>query len=158
VFAAPWLRVGYDRSSGDGNPNDDHHHTFFQLLPTARTYAQLPFYNLMNTGDAFAQVLLTPHRNVSLRCDYHWLELSDERDLWYSGGGATNDHIFGYAGAPSGGRHDLAQVVDVSATVRVLRELAVAGYYGHAFGGDVVHATFAGRGANYGFVEVSYKR
>src|SRR5262249_5277315 len=74
--AAPWLRIGYDRSSGDGNPSDGHHRTFFQLLPTARTYAQLPFYNLMNTGDAFAQVLLTPHRDLSLRCDYHWLQLS----------------------------------------------------------------------------------
>ena len=158
LFAAPWLRVGYDRSSGDGNPTDHHHRTFFQLLPTARTYAQLPFYNLMNTGDAFAQVLLTPHRDVSLRCDYHWLTLTDARDLWYSGGGATTGRIFGYAGAPSGGQHDLAQVVDLSATVSVLPQLAVNGYYGHAFGGDVVRATFAGRAANYGFVELSYRR
>jgi len=157
-FAAPWLRVGYDRSSGDGDPTDGHHRSFFQLLPTARTYAQLPFYNLMNTGDAFAQVLLAPHRDVSLRCDYHWLALSDARDLWYSGGGATNDSTFGYAGAPSGGRHDLAQVIDLSGTVRVLSQLAVNGYYGHAFGGDVVRATFAGRAANYGFVELSYRR
>ena len=155
---APWLRIGYDRSSGDGNPTDGHHRTFFQLLPTARIYAQLPFYNLMNTGDAFAQLLLVPHRNVSLRCDYHWLTLSDAQDLWYSGGGATNDHVFGYASSPSGGQHDLAQLVDLSATVRVLPELAVSGYYGHAFGGDVVHATFAGRAADYGFVELSYRR
>ena len=112
----------------------------------------------MNSADAFAQVLLTPHRIVSLRCDYHWLELSDPRDLWYSGGGATNNDIFGYAGSPSGGHHDLAQVLDLSATVRVLRQLAVSGYFGHAFGGDVVGATFAGRTANYGFVELSYKR
>jgi len=157
-FAAPWLRVGYDRSSGDGDPTDGHHRSFFQLLPTARTYAQLPFYNLMNTGDAFAQLLLAPHRDLSLRCDYHWLALSDARDLWYSGGGATNDSTFGYAGAPSGGRHDLAQVIDLSGTVRVLSQLAVNGYYGHAFGGDVVRATFAGRAANYGFVELSYRR
>lgn len=156
--AAPWLRVGYDRSSGDGNPTDRHHRTFFQLLPTARTYAQLPFYNLMNTGDAFAQILLEPHRRVSIRCDYHWLALSDARDLWYSGGGATNNTIFGYAGAPSGGQHDLAQLVDLSASLRLLPQLTVNGYYGHAFGGDVVGATFAGRAANYGFVELSYRR
>jgi hypothetical protein len=49
-------------------------------------------------------------------------------------------------------------VLDLSATVRVLRQLAVSGYFGHAFGGDVVGATFAGRTANYGFVELSYKR
>lgn len=158
LFAAPWLRIGYDRSSGDDDPADDHHRTFFQLLPTARTYAQLPFYNLMNTGDAFAQILFTPHDRVSLRCDYHWLALSEARDLWYSGGGATNDDIFGYGGAPSGGHHDLAQVIDLSATVRVLPQLAVNGYFGHAFGGAAVGATFAGRDANYGFIELSYRR
>src|SRR5262249_1610529 len=43
VVAAPWLRVGWNRSSGDGKPTDGHHRTFFQILPTARTYAQLPF-------------------------------------------------------------------------------------------------------------------
>jgi hypothetical protein len=157
-FAAPWLRIGYDRSSGDDDPADRDHRTFFQLLPTARTYAQLPFYNLMNTGDAFAQLLLAPHERVTLRCDYHWLTLSEARDLWYSGGGATSDTVFGYAGSPAGGHRDLAQVVDLSASVRVLPQLALNAYFGHAFGGDVVHATFAGRGANYGFVEVSYRR
>src|SRR5439155_971106 len=116
LAAAPWLRVGYDWSSGDGNPTDGHHRTFFQILPTARTYAQLPFYNLMNSGDAFAQILLTPHRNLSLRSDYHWLTVSDGRDFWYSGGGATSNHVFGYAGSPAGGQHDLAQVVDLSAS------------------------------------------
>ena len=156
--AAPWLRVGYDRSSGDGNPGDGHHRTFFQLLPTARTYAQLPFYNLMNTADAFAQVLLVPHRIVSLRADYHWLTVSDGNDLWYSGGGATNDHVFGYAGSPAGGRHALAQVIDLSVTVQLLRQLALGTYYGHAFGGGVVRETFAGTGANYGFVELVYRR
>src|SRR5207244_2507305 len=127
-----------------GGPRAGHHRTFFQLLPTARTYAQLPFYNLMNTADAFAQVLLVPHRIVSLRADYHWLTVSDGNDLWYSGGGATNDHVFGYAGSPAGGRHALAQVVDLSVTVQLLRQLALGTYYGHAFGGGVVRATFAG--------------
>ncbi|TMA37792.1 MAG: hypothetical protein E6J79_09155 [Deltaproteobacteria bacterium] len=158
LAAAPWLRVGYDWSSGDGNPTDGHHRTFFQLLPTARTYAQLPFYNLMNSGDAFAQILLTPHRNLSLRSDYHWLTVSDGRDLWYSGGGATSNHVFGYAGSPAGGQHDLAQVVDLSASVRVHPQVTVNGYYGHAFGGDVVRRTFAGSAADYGFVELSYRR
>ncbi len=158
LVAAPWLRIGYDRSSGDGDPNDRHHHTFFQLLPTVRTYAQLPFYNLMNTADAFAELLLTPHPIVNVRADYHWLRLSDGSDLWYSGGGATNDHLFGYAGSPANGRHGLAEVVDLSVTVQLVQQLALGTYYGHAFGGDVVHQTFAGTGANYGFVELVYRR
>src|SRR5438552_1420236 len=129
-----------------------------KLLPAARTYAQLPFYNLMNTAVAFAQVLLVPHRIVSLRADYHWLTSSVGNVIWYSGGGATNDHVFGYAGSPAGGRHALAQVIDLSVTVQLLRQLALGTYYGHAFGGDVVRETFAGTGANYGFVELVYRR
>jgi len=31
----PWLRGGYYYGSGDGNPNDNRHGTFFQILPTA---------------------------------------------------------------------------------------------------------------------------
>src|SRR5262249_22594424 len=54
VPAAPWLRVGYDQSSGDDNPADGDHRTFLQMLPTARIYAQFPFFNMMNTQDLFA--------------------------------------------------------------------------------------------------------
>lgn len=35
----PWLRVGWTRSSGDDNPNDGKHGTFFQMLPTPRPFA-----------------------------------------------------------------------------------------------------------------------
>ena len=95
--AAPWLRAGYDRSSGDDNPNDAAHGTFFQIPPTARIYAQLPFYNMMNTEDLFAQLIARPHPRLEVRTDYHWLRLSEPADLWYAGGGATNDTFFGYA-------------------------------------------------------------
>jgi hypothetical protein len=36
----PWLRAGYFVGSGDGNPTDGHHNTFFQVLPTPRIYAR----------------------------------------------------------------------------------------------------------------------
>lgn len=36
----PWFRLGYFRSSGDGNPTDGDHNTFFQVLPTLRIYAE----------------------------------------------------------------------------------------------------------------------
>ena len=50
---APWLRGGWFRSSGDNNATDATHNTFFQILPTPRVYARLPFYNLMNSTDEF---------------------------------------------------------------------------------------------------------
>ena len=48
----PWVSIRYSYGSGDGNPNDSTHGTFFQVLTTPRQYARFPFYNMMNNGDA----------------------------------------------------------------------------------------------------------
>jgi hypothetical protein len=157
VFAAPWLRAGYNRSSGDDNPADDTHGTFLQLLPTARIYAQFPFFNLMNNEDLFTQLILKPHSRVTLRSDYHWLRVTESVDLWYAGGGATNSKVFGFAGLPASGRHELAQLVDASVTLSLLKQLTAYAYYGRAFGQGVVKATFAGASADYGYVELTFR-
>lgn len=81
VWGAPWRRVGLDRGSGDADPDDGNHETFFQILPTSRLYARFPFYNLMNDQDLFAQLL----------------RLSEDEDFLYSGGGATWNRVFGYS-------------------------------------------------------------
>jgi len=158
LHAAPWVRVGYNRSSGDNDPLDNKHHTFFQLLPTARIYAQFPFYNLMNNEDLFAQLVLKPHARVTVRTDYHWLRVTDPKDLWYSGGGATNDTFFGYAGLRSSNdRRELAHLVDLAITVSLLKQLSAYAYYGHAFGQGVVKSSFAGAEANYGYFELTFR-
>ena len=170
VPAAPWLRIGYDRSSGDDDPDDGTHGTFFQLTPTPRIYAQLPFYNLMNSADLFTELVLRPHERVLVRTDWHWIDVTEGRDLWYQGGGVTNHTLFGYSGACAsgalpnqpgvclGGDHHLAQLVDVSVNVTLLQALTLGTYFGHAFGGDVVgKSNFSGRDANYGFVELTYR-
>jgi hypothetical protein len=154
---APWLRAGYDRSSGDGDPNDGEHRTFFQVMPTARIYAQFPFYNLMNDEDVFAQLIATPFTWASVRADYHWLRLTDSHDLWYAGGGATNDHVFGFSGTPAHGRRELAHVVEVACDLKLHERVSAAAYYGHAFGQGVVGATFSGKDASYGYVELTVR-
>jgi hypothetical protein len=155
--AAPWVRAGYDSSSGDDNPNDETHGTFFQVMPTARIYAQFPFFNLMNNQDLFGQLLLKPHERVSIRTDYHWLRVTNSADLWYSGGGATNSTTFGFAGLPAGGRHELADLVDTAVTISLLKQLTAYVYYGHAFGQGVVKTSFSGAGADYGYIEMTYR-
>jgi hypothetical protein len=157
VLAQPWLRIGYDVSSGDRDPTDGDHGAFFQVLPTARVYAQHPFFNLMNNQDVFAQLILRPHARVTLRTDYHWLSLTDRDDLWYSGGGAGHDSIFGFAGAPSGGHRELAHLVDVSATVSLHPNVTLGLYYGHAFGQAVVRTSFEDPDADYGFTELTFR-
>ncbi len=154
---APWLRLGYGRSSGDEDPLDGEHGTFFQVLPTSRIYAQLPFYNLMNNEDLFAQLVLKPHPRVSVRADLHELALSEAADLWYAGGGATKDEVFGFAGIPSGGRRDLARLADLGVTVSLHARLTAYGYLGRATGREVVEASFAGRDATYAYLELTFR-
>jgi uncharacterized protein with beta-barrel porin domain len=111
----------------------------------------------MNSSDVFAELVLQPHARVTLRTDYHWLQVTESRDLWYQGGGAINRDVFGYAGSPANGERGLAQLVDLSITVQVLEQLTLGAYYGHAFGGSVVGQSFAGRGTDYGFVEATWR-
>jgi hypothetical protein len=156
----PWLRVGYGRSSGDDDPTDDDHDTFFQILPTARVYAFSAFYNLMNTEDAFVQLILRPFPGLSWRTDFHNLRLTESRDLWYQGAGATIDSRdvgFGFPGRPASGHRDLFQVVETSLSYGVTKWLDVSLYYSHVFGGRVVRSIYAGDDADFGYLEVTVK-
>ncbi len=154
---APWLRAGCNRSSGDTDPVDDEHGTFFQMLPTARIYAQFPFYNLMNNEDLFLQAVLEPTPRISVRADVHHLRLAEGRDLWYSGGGATNDRFFGFSGLASGGARDLALLMDLGVSARLHDRVTAYAYVGHAQGDDVVARTFAGRDATYAYLELTFR-
>jgi hypothetical protein len=155
--ATPWLRVGWNRSSGDSNPGDSEHETFFQVMPTARVYARFPFFNLMNNDDRFVSLSLEPHPLLNLRADYHQLRLSERSDLWYAGGGATNDEVFGFSGTPSRGSGDLAELVDIGVTAGPIWRLSLSVYYGHVFGGQVIRRTFSGEDADYVFTELTFK-
>ena len=155
--AAPWLRGGWWRSSGDNNPSDNTHNTFFQMLPTPRLYARLPFYNLMNSTDDFVQVMDTPIKRVALRADLHWLQLTSAQDLWYQGGGAFDNKVFGYVGRPANGHSSFASVPDISADWQATRTLALNFYYAYAQGKSVVAAIYpADHNMNYGYVELVY--
>lgn len=155
-FGKAGLRAGWHRSSGDDDPADRDHGTFFQLLPTPRLYARFPFYNGMNNNDAFVQVSLKPNAKLSLQSELHRLTLSSDRDLWYAGGGAFDDS-FGYAGRPASGHRDLATVLDISADYKLTATTNVTFYAGRAFGGDVVSSIYNGDAGMLAFVEVLKK-
>jgi len=143
-----WVRGGYFRSTGDGDPTDSRHETFFQVLPTPRVYARFPFYNLMNNEDVFAQLQLKPHARLSLRADAHRLRLSNANDLWYAGGGAFQETTFGYQGRPSGGGRGLGTLFDLSADVTVTPTTTLTLYGAGVRGGGVQRAAYPAGGRN----------
>jgi hypothetical protein len=138
----PWVSAGYSYGSGDKNPNDSSHGTFFQVLTTPRQYARFPFYNMMNNEDLYGSLNLRPVSKLSLRSEVHTLRLASASDLWYSGGGAFQPKTFGYTGRPSNGHQGLANVWDVSADYQITHSFSTTLYYGHAWGKAVISALY----------------
>jgi hypothetical protein len=138
----PWFSAGYSYGSGDDNPNDSRHGTFFQILTTPRQYARFPFYNMMNNEDFYGTLNLNPVKKLGLRSEAHAMRLADANDLWYSGGGAFQPGTFGYTGRPSNGHRGFANVWDLSADYTVTRCFSTTFYYGHAWGKSVIAAIY----------------
>lgn len=154
---APWLRGGWFRSSGDNNATDGTHNTFFQILPTPRIYARVPFYDLMNDTDEFVQLIDKPVKPLALRADLHWLQLTSAHDLWYQGGGAFDNKVFGYVGRPANNASSLASLADISADWQVNKSLGLNFYYAYAQGKTAVAAIYpTNRNMQYGYIEIVY--
>jgi hypothetical protein len=154
----PWLRGGFTMGSGDGDPNDSKHGTFFQILPTPRPYARFPFFNMMNTEDAFGAMILRPHAKVTLSSEFHSLRLSNPKDLWYSGGGAFQPWTFGYSGRATSGRRSLGNLYDTSVEYRANRHMTFTAYLGYTQGLAVMRQIYpAGNDGRFGYLEALFK-
>jgi hypothetical protein len=153
----PWIRAGYFQSSGDGDPNNGTHSTFFSMLPTPRIYARFPFYNQMNNRDLFIEFRAKPHPKWNVRADAHVLQLSSPGDLWYGGGGAFQPDSFGFNGRPSGGRKGLARVYDLSLDYQPSPTWTATLYGAVAQGKGVIRSVYP-QGSNGSFIYTEITR
>jgi len=154
----PWVRGGFFRGSGDGDPSDSVHRSFFQILPTPRPFARFPFFNLMNNQDLNAALILRPHAKVTVSSEFHALRLASSRDLWYLGGGVFQPWTFGYAGRATSGNRSLANLFDTSVEWRARRDVTLTGYIGYAQGKAVTEFIYPrGRDAKLGYLELMYR-
>ncbi len=158
VNTRPWLRGGFWRATGDNHPTDNQHNTFSQLLPTPRAYARFPFFNLQNSSDQFVQIVDSPSKKLDIRSDLHFLQLTSAADLWYQGGGAYDNKVFGYTGRPSGGHGSFATLYDISSDYALTPLFNLNLYYAHSFGKSVVAFDYpAGHSADFGYLELVYR-
>lgn len=151
----PWIRVCWFRSSGDDNPADNRHTTFFQMLPTARRYSLSTLYNLMNVSETFGQAIVKPRKSVTLRFEVHDLGLTSAADLWYAGSGAsvTSGASFGFAGRKSNGSTSLGTMIEGAADWTLAKHLSLNAYLARMNGGAVVTGSFAGNRLTFGYLE-----
>ena len=143
---APWIRGGVSYASGDDNPADGEHGTFFPMLPTMRRYSQTTVNSTMNLSDLFVLAVFRPSAASNIRIDWHRLWLAQAADRWYSGSGATLESgaNFGYVTRPSNESTDFGTSIEVSAAYTVNKYWSVNGFVGRMWGGPVVTGTFAG--------------
>jgi hypothetical protein len=154
----PWFSAGFSYGSGDSNPNDNIHGTFFQIMPTPRPYDRFPFYNMMNNEDFYGSAVFRLPRAFAIRSELHALHLASAKDLWYAGGGAFQSNTFGYTSRPSGGARSLADVWDVSLDVPLRYGFSITTYYGYAWGTSVIANIFpAGPDGQFGYVETNFR-
>ena len=112
----------------------------------------------MDNKDQFVQLIDNPAKRVEVRGDLHWLQLASKNDLWYLGGGAFDNKVFGYVGRPSSGHSSFATVADVSADWQATKTVALNFYYAHASGKSVIASIYpVDRNAQFGYVEMVYR-
>jgi hypothetical protein len=154
----PWLSAGYSFGSGDSNPTDGRHATFFQILPTTRLYARFPFYNMQNNNDFYGTAIFRLPHSLNLRSELHSLHLANAQDLWYSGAGAFQPRTFGFSGRLSADQRSLASVWDMSADVPLPYGFSLTAYYAHAWGKAVIANIYpAGANAQMGYLETNFR-
>lgn len=151
----PWLRTGYSYASGDGDPRDNRHETFFMMVPTVRRFAFTTIYAPMNLRETFVEFIVRPSTRLRARADVRRLWLADGADRWYSGSGATQraGSFFGYAGRSSGGHTGLGTAVQGAADVTLGRHWSVNAFAGGMHGGRVVRTLFRGEWARFIYLE-----
>ncbi len=157
VGSKPWLRGGAFRSTGDTNNTDDRHNTFYAPLPTPRLYARFPYYNSMNNKDQYVQLIDDPGKRWELRSDMHFLQLTSNKDFLYNGGGAYDNKVFGVTGRTANLHYSLSSIFDISSDYALTPSLSVNTYYAHSYGRAVLASLYAGKQANYGYLELIYK-
>jgi hypothetical protein len=142
----PWLRAGYLWASGDGEPEDNRHGTFFQMIPSSRKYALSSVYAHMNLSDVFAQLVLEPPR-LKARIEIHALQLASGEDLWYQGSGATasNGRYFGFSGRSAGGQRSLGTVIEGAVEVPIKKYWSINAYAATMSAGDAVEHMFTSK-------------
>jgi hypothetical protein len=157
IFAKPWLRAGINVASGDGDPTDDDHDTFFNLLPTNHLYYgyadQLAFQNLVNP---FVQLRLAPHPMLALNLFVHWFQLAEDDDARYSGTGAFDHKVFGFNAQASHGDGDIGVEYDVVATVTPHKNVTVEAGFAYLDGGDF-YPVGSDRDVTFGYLSVELR-
>lgn len=154
---APWLRAGVNVGSGDGDPTDGDHETFFNVLPTNHIYYGFADQvELPNLIDSFVQLRLTPQPMLALNLFAHWFRLTRDSDARYAGSGVFNLDTFGFTAQPSRGFTHVGREYDAVATFTPHRALTFEAGWSW-FNGGAMFGLSRSREMHFGYVSAELK-
>lgn len=156
----PWIRIGVNAASGDGDAKDGDHETFHNLLPTNHPYMgfadQFAFQNLV---DYFVQLRLQPIDAINVDLYFHQFASARKNDSAYYGTGAfrrTPTGGLGYGAYPSAvGHHSLGSEIDLVISGKINKHVQLEGGYSYMWG----HAAFnnmADDDTRFGYVQATF--
>jgi hypothetical protein len=156
-WGKPWLRTGVNAASGDGDPDDGSHGTFFSVIPSTHAYYgyadQVAFQNLVNW---FAQLRLTALPGLDLDLFVHRFWLFDAADGRYTGTGAFARNSFGFTRSASNGSDDVGTELDTVVSWQATAQVSVSAGFAYLWGGDVFAAD-PRRDTRWAFAQVSLR-
>ena len=156
-WSRPWLRVGVNWGSGDGDLDDGDRHTFFNMLPTNHLYYgytdQLALQNLV---DLLVQLKLAPIQKLGIELTYHRFWLQEDADFRWAGTGAFSRRNLGFVRFPSNGSTDVGHELDVVLSIPLRHGAVLSGGFARLWGGDVFDGQ-AQQNASFGYVEISFR-
>ena len=139
---APWKpRIGieYNYATGDSNPADGDTETFQNLFPTNhRFYGYADFFSWQNINNPAVQLKLTPCKTITLQVDYYVFWLAESADAWYRANAVTKVR------PPAAGKSAdsyAGSEIDLTATWKPCKNLAILTGYCHFFTGDYAGAS-----------------
>lgn len=156
-FGGWWLRGGAGYFSGDSNPNDAKHQSWVPQTIPPRLLFRTPVVTESNLNDLYAMAIKRNKRET-IRLEAHSYHLDKVADRWYTGGPVfQSTGSFGLTGKPNGGSRNIGTAIDVSYDVTLNPRDTLGLYAGYVHGGDVVSASYAGRSAFLGLVQITRK-
>jgi hypothetical protein len=118
----PHIILQYVNGSGDKNPHDGKHETFDGVFGGADTvlYGWMNMFFIQNLREHRIDIILSPNETTTLRGEYHYFALDEERDAWYFPGNAQRRDKTGSSGRGLGHEVDLVVNKKISNFIEIL--------------------------------------
>jgi hypothetical protein len=155
----PWkprFDVEYNLASGDTDRTDGKNGSFMNLFPSNhRKYGLMDVFAWKNLREAVVSARFNPLPTISVRLDHHWFSLYTSQDAWYRANAVATVRPLNAAaqGAPRRAGDELD--FTVSWTPRAWATVEAG--WSHFSAGPYLRATGAASGADFVYIQTSFK-